>query len=165
MYCHNNPIMYIDENGNMGIGTILLLAASVTALLITVEGINSCDELTKKYKDSIPDEAEVFESSKGKEIHYEVVINKEDEKKSILRIYNSYEFSKKDINEFLRYLKEDKGYSSINIDKVRNEWGWHKAAFKCGIKRLNTATAEIYFDYDDEEHKWFSWIMNEIRIF
>ena len=46
MYCNSNPVMYVDENGNMGIGTILLLAVSFTALIITVGGIKSSDELT-----------------------------------------------------------------------------------------------------------------------
>ncbi|MDY5982528.1 MAG: hypothetical protein SPJ17_02335 [Anaeroplasma sp.] len=61
-------------------------------------------------------------------------------------------------------MEEEKDGKLINKRKVLNELKWHKVAYNVGYKPDESASANVYFNADDEGHGFFSWVMNNIYI-
>lgn len=52
----------------------------------------------------------------------------------------------------------------INKNKVLNELKWHKVVYNLFYKHTQTASADVYFNHDNEGHGFLSWLMNNIYI-
>ena len=83
-----------------------------------------------------------------------------------IKIYDSQKYSEDEMREFLEYLKEyedektdEKIYGNINIEKILNEWYWHKLVYLCRFEMYNNYSADIFFNHDDIDH-WYSRILN-----
>jgi len=51
--------------------------------------------------------------------------------------------------------EEGKYRNRINKNKVLNELKWHKVAYNSFYKPTQTASADVYFNHDDEGHGLF----------
>ena len=170
----------MDENGNFWFSTLF----TVVSIFATLAGIgigvvaisgNLVD------RDYYKDENLKIERDKegniisplndtldnGKEFFYEVTKNSDNPNKYELKIYNSSTYSASELSEMLDKImeKNDGEYMSlINKKKVLNELKWHNAAYNVKYKTKSTVTADVYFNSDDVDHAFFSWIMNNIYI-
>ena len=179
-YSKNNPVMYCDPSGHFVIGaltfaitTIATLFATATSLVSTILPfmLLSADDTktTGSAKKDVPNGElgkDYFEHplSDGKTI---VQFSFGDVNSNLatnsLKIYNSSEMSCEQIVEFLEYLISI-GYTSINIERVRNEWAWHKIGYILNIMRDSARSVDVFFDADDVNHGIFSWIINHCRL-
>ena len=155
-YCGNDPVNMVDSSGSFAISAFLLLLISLAIL--------SSDSKKEGYKDTGYKGEDKYTLRNGKEIYYNITYN-EIVEKSNLKVYNSFQYTSDEINEFLDFLKQDPRNSSINKDKVRNEWIYHNIAYDFGINQNSTASVDVFFNHDDEGHGALSWIMNNIVIF
>ena len=60
--------------------------------------------------------------------------------------------------------EEGKYRNRINKNKVLNELKWHKVVYNLFYKPTQTASADVYFNADDEGHGFSSWVRNNIYI-
>ena len=104
--------------------------------------------------------------SNGATFVCEYIENTENSNMSMLRIINSSTYSISQYDEMLDKIMENEKTqgSKINKAKVINELKWHKVAYNVGYKIESTASADVYLNHDDEDHGFFSWIMNSIYI-
>ena len=164
-YCGNDPINMKDEDGNFGIfATLINIVKCVVELCANLVNKDYYkDPQEKKYVNSIFIKGTL---SNGTTFVCEYVENKENSNMSILRIINSSTYSISQYDEMLDKIMENEKMqgSKINKAKVINELKWHKFAYNVGYKIESTASADVYFNHDDEEHGFFSWIMNSIYI-
>lgn len=81
-----------------------------------------------------------------------------------LKIYDSWQYSLSQINEFIEKLLALIGPNNVvNTDRIRNEWMWHNIAFNSGFDRDGARSADIKLDADDTDHGWlFSWVINNV---
>ena len=61
-------------------------------------------------------------------------------------------------------MKKEKHGELINKRKVLNELKWHKVSYNLGHDVEGSASADVYFNADDEGYGIKSWIMNTIYI-
>ncbi|MCR5184886.1 MAG: RHS repeat-associated core domain-containing protein [Bacilli bacterium] len=160
-YCKNNPVMLYDPEGNSSllVGIIIIVAFSILFLH------SDTKHKYENYYDKGYMGHEKITLSTGNDIYY-YISDVEDHngiKRKNLKIFNSYYYSEKEIDELLDYLIRD-GYE-INIKIVKNEWEWHKIAFEYGIDQRNTASVDSYFDAYDDTHGFWSWFMKTFRWF
>lgn len=161
-YSRNNPVMYYDPSGHSIIGLIGLLVVAIVFISNAVSGVSSYSEKdTPEGKVGI----DYFERklSDGTVVQYSIGDIHSNKKTNTLKVYNSYQLDSKQINEFLEWLRDDQGYSSINIDRIRNEWIWHNLGYIYNFERLSTRSVDTFFDSDDINHGIFSWIINNLR--
>ena len=163
LYCYakDNPVMYYDPSGHFA---LLLLFVVFVFIVVTTAVVSAAiaSELTSKKIDKTdlpaPDEKEGdFELARGLDfkIYYEVThpANGEDKNKYNLKVWNSWKYSKKEIETFLNWLKQKDEYSHLNVKRVGNEWLWHNIAYFLGIKRdSSTKDVDAYFDYPDPNY-------------
>ena len=154
-YCHNNPVMYRDESGHFAEWVLVVLFVIFTVVFLVT--MKSDTQII--IQDEIPAGAKEYPLQDGKVIYYSIGDNKNSPTTELI-IYNSSLFTKGEIKEFLNYLIQIKGYVALNVQKVLNEWAWHKIAYYFGFFRNNTTSASIYLNSDDVKHGFFSWIMN-----
>ncbi|MDY5982640.1 MAG: RHS repeat-associated core domain-containing protein [Anaeroplasma sp.] len=169
-YCGNDPINMIDENGNFGIFSFALIVVGVCILVSTVYTVEY--HANKNYYE---DGDEVFGKQtptpgtlkNGK--NFEFLIKEDDPhfNKNQIIIKNSSTYSIDELSEMIDIImdsEEGKYRNHINKNKVLNELKWHKIGYNFGYKPDETASANVYFNADDEEHGFFSWVMNNIYI-
>lgn len=101
--------------------------------------------------------------------NFEFLIKEDDSgfNKNQIIIKNSSTYSMDELSEMIDIImdyKEWKYRNHINKNKVLNELKWHKLAYNVGYKPKQTASADVYFNADDEGHDFFSWVMNNIYI-
>ena len=113
------------------------------------------------FKEEVKD-GESHPLSTGRPIYYLIDENDPDLPTTPIKIYNSSDYTREEIQEFLEWLKESKGYQSLNIDRIRNEWAWHKIAYDLFFFQESTTSVDAFFDADDTIHGPFSWIINNL---
>ena len=165
----------VDEEGNFGFLAALIFYFAVVVAVVSVEVFvwvekeaNCIDR--HYYKDG----DEVFNGKtptpkklkNGK--NFEFLIVKDDNNnfnKNNIIIKNSSTYSISELDEMIDIImiEADNG-ELINKRKVLNELKWHKVAYNVGYKPKQTATADVYFNHDDEGHGFLSWLMNNIYI-
>lgn len=116
----------------------------------------SGDSAQPQYMDVVPSDVPEYRFENGKVLYY--TINGGNSDDSVLKIYNSSQYSSSERHEFLTYLKNN--YSCVNIDKMENEWKWHNFAYRLQYRQENTASVDMYFNKGDEGHGFFSWVIN-----
>ena len=136
-----------------------LIAILALVLVLSLTG----DTTQEGYRDQLNGNESDLELSDGTIIYYDVDLVS-NQNKSQLIIYNSFDYSKKQMEEFLLILKYDYEYSCINVSKILNEWGWHDVAYEIHFNQKQTASVNVYFDSDDVGHGLFSWVMNNIKL-
>ena len=72
-----------------------------------------------------------------------------DPNKYILKVYESWRYSEKEIEDFLLWLVVDQGYTSLNISRVKNEWMWHNVAYALGYKKESSRRVDVFFNSSD----------------
>ncbi len=174
-YSRNNPMMYYDPSGHFPLLTFLtttLIAVfstitALTGLALTAYGIGLAQNAINR--SSSNKEEKPNESERGKylndpypgdgfKIYYNVVPDEKDplnENKLILQVYESWKFSEKEIDAFLRWLKYEKGYGNLDIGRVKNEWLWHNAAYGLHCFTGSTKRVDIYLNAADPKWGWF----------
>ncbi len=154
MYCKDNPIMYVDPTGHF-FWILGIVVISLCVLVLTSDTVQPdyVDNETGKYEKVL---------SNGKVVSYDIKENESDPNRGYLKVYNSYQYSDAEIDEFLNYLITEEHYTAINFEKVKNEWKWHNFAYSISISQKSTASVDVYFNADDEGHGILSWIINNI---
>ena len=153
-YCNNNPIMYYDPSGRFNV--------YISPFTNVFKKIISKFSFKEYHVDTKGMEPITLEN--GTPVYYEIIENNTPDK-TILKIYNSYELTASEMEEFLSILETEKNIQGINEERVMNEWMWHKVAYEFGYSREQTASVDVYFNHDDEGHKVFSWVMNNVNIY
>ena len=156
MYCADNPVMFVDVSGKL-LQTILVLSFFLI-FLFTLAG-DSRQPISPYLYDPIDGKDRILLSD-GNFVYYSIDRNTNNPDKTRLKIYNSYQYKREQIKEFLAILKKQENNSNINIDKITNEWWWHKLAYSLGYNKESSASVDAYFNSDDEGHGIFSWIIN-----
>ena len=167
-YSKNNPVMYYDPSGHFSLFTIftaiVTTVIAVAGLVLTVygaglglnaikrHGSNKESELPESEKDNYPEDPYTED---GVVIHYNIDKSKGNQDKYILQVYESWKYTEKEIDAFLKWLKYDKGYSNLDIGRVKNEWLWHNAMYGYGIATDSTKRVDIYLNAADPIWGWF----------
>ena len=170
-YCGNDPINMKDEEGNSCIFAIALIVVGICFIVSTTFAIDNtfihpADKDYYKDDDSVlKGELDGDTLSNGKSFKYSIIGNKSNPNKTELKILNSSTYSISELDEMIDIIMEkaDNG-ELINKRKVLNELKWHKIGYNFGYNPDETASADVYFNADDEGHGFFSWIMNNIYI-
>ena len=158
-YCNNNPVMYVDPEGTFwGIIGIIVVISLLAICLVSLSG----DSPQEQYKDDVPESAQSEELSNGRVVYYSSSLV--DEPSTSLKIYNSFDYSDKELKEFLNILINKNNLKNINISRILTETKWHKIAYLIGYKQQRTASVDVYFDADDVGHWVFSWIINNLNL-
>ena len=154
-YCNNNPIMFTDETGENA-WPIVVLFAVVMAIFAKPHNATVMDDTTG---------ATPLELDSGEIVYYTFSPNNDHYAKSRLKIYNSFQYTNDEQEKILKELQSIYSNHEFNIDKMKNEWGWHNLSYAFGWAQSQTASVDMYINGDDVGHGAFSWIMNNIHLF
>ena len=167
--------MYCDPSGHFDLFTLLTTIATtafatiiaITGLVLTGYGVGlglnaikrqGVDKDNEPSEDKKNDYLDVPYKGDGFSIDYNIVPDKYDpsnKNKYILKVYESWRFSEKEIDEFLRWLKYYKGYDYLNVGRVKNEWLWHNAMYGFGFATDSTRRVDVYLNAADPNWGWF----------
>ena len=101
----------------------------------------------------------------GKDFKYLIKKDDPDLNKTKLKILNSSTYSISELNEMIDIIMNEADNGElINKRKVLNELKWHKFAYNVGYDVEGSASADVYFNANDDGHGFFSWVMNNIYI-
>ena len=170
-YSKNNPVMYCDPSGHRAFLIALFATVAATAVaavvlgltagaLTTLFGYQIYKDMTKKSSKNVkPNDDNFLDETPyggdGFTVYYDIR-NKEGMSKDYeLIVYESWRFNEKQIKAFLKWLKEQPGNESLNVQRVYNEWMWHNIAFALDIKVESSRTINAYFDAPDKNYGWF----------
>lgn len=178
-YSRNNPVMYCDPSGHRSIWSLLatifltmansaiVVAGIVAHIVVGIgESINN-DKSREADKTSPP-----IGSGKGNyldepyrgdgfDIYYNVITTDingkpiQDPHRYILIVDESWRFTDKEIDAFLNWLKYEKGYNDLNIERVKSEWKLHNAMYGYGLATDSTRRVDIYLNASDDKYGWF----------
>ena len=153
-YSKNNPVMYYDPSGHFMIG-ILFLTAILSPLIPIIKTAYSLHEKTvETIEKATPSEDEktkekyTSETINGVTYWYRVGIDDLHSEKTTLKVYESWRYSKEEIEQFLKWLSGK--HKGLNVLRVKNEWQWHNIAYTLGIKRSSTKDVDPYFNWRDD---------------
>ena len=179
-YTKNNPVMYYDPSGHFSLGAFFVsLITKVTAVLTTIVAtaipvaicvfavgcvasrFNS-DFSNKKDNSQLenaPDDyIKIPYTELGFDISYKITNDKnnpDDPDKLTLTVFESWKYSADEIQTFLDWLKYEKGYSNIDVGRMKNEWMWHNFAYSIGFGVGSTKSVDVYFNAKDKIWGWF----------
>lgn len=156
-YCNNNPVMYVDPNGQFPWLLAGLLVVELVVSLVVLNG-SSDDGRVENYEDEVTEPYEEVPLSTGTVVYFAWIGQQEG-----VHVFNSFKLTSKERWEFLRYLQNKN--PNINVKRMNNEWVWHNLAYKFGIKRESTTSVDVLFSGNDTGHGFFSWVMNNFQIF
>lgn len=169
-YCGNDPVNMVDENGNVGFWQALVVGAIVGVIvavcnMVVIEGNNVDKDYYKDSKSVLTENLGGGTLSNGKSFDYSIKNDNSNPNKTELKILNSSTYSISELDEMIdKIMEKEENGGLINKHKVLNELKWHKVAYNLGYDVESTASADVYFNADDEGHGFFSWIMNNIYI-
>ena len=166
-YSKNNPVMYYDPSGHLvwwAIALIVVAAIAITAAIAFAGavGIGYISYSTKREssdKEKQPTNAQDYLKEPyvgdGFKVYYNIITKDkngddiQDPSKYIIIVDESWRFSEKQIDEFLKYLKKNVN-GQINTKRIKNEWMWHNIAYGLGIKQDSSRRVDVYVDAPDD---------------
>lgn len=171
-YSKNNPVMYYDPSGHLvwwAIALIVVAAIAITAVVAFAGavGIGYISYSTKREssdKEKQPTNAQDYLKEPyigdGFKVYYNIITKDKngddikDPSKYIIIVDESWRFSEKQIDEFLKYLKKNVN-GQINTKRIKNEWMWHNIAYGLGINQDSSRRVDVYVDAPDDKWGWF----------
>ena len=160
-YSKNNPVMYYDPSGHFTLIFLLLASAAVIGAAAAataaydfgrvsyLESEENADSANKHPTLTNEEKKEFKETFKGDgfTIYYKIATDNDDPWNT-LTVFDSWRYSEEERIIFLNYLKTK--YSSVNVDRMSNEWAWHNLSYHLGIGVLSAKNADIHFNAPDE---------------